>query len=187
MNFLPTTNPFALATPPAWFLAALAAYDPALVIFPSTHQPLYRVGRRGRYGTGLLRGLAAAPDSAIYVAHRLWPWKSILPESLGMTWARVLNDLPLFDTQRVDDPGAALDALEAEDAQAIQRAQEDEADQRAAAFYRTLGLVTGSRVGGGRRPEGAGYRKLGPTKPRGRRPRVYRPSGAGTGALFVGR
>lgn len=187
MNFVPTTNPFALATPPTWFLASLHAYDPQLVIFPSTHEPLYRMGRRGRYGFGLLATLASMPDSRVYQQQKLWPWKSILPSGLGMTWGRVLRDLPNFDTQRYEDPAGTLDALEAGEDEALDRAIADEADQRAAAFYRTAQLIGGSRVGAGVRPEGAGYRPLGPKTRRARRPRPYRPVGSGPGAIFVGR
>jgi hypothetical protein len=183
-NFIQTTNPFALATPPAWFLAQLHAYDPLLCIVPSTCKPVYQVGRRGRFGHGLLRPVAGLPDTTVFAEHRLWPWKEILPEALGMQWARVLLELPDYDTQRFADPAGQLDDVEAKAERDLDASIADEADQRAAAMYRTYGLIEGTRVGAGSRPEGAGYSKLGQKK---RAKRVYRPTGAGTGASFVGR
>ncbi len=185
-NFIQTANPFNLRTPPGWFLARLHAYDTELVIFPSEKEPVYRMGRRGRYGHGLLTVLKDIPDTKVFVDNRVWPWKSVLPESLGMQWAKVLVELPDYDTQRYDDPAGQLDAAEAKIEADLDKRIEDEADQRAAAMWRTLGIIEGSRIGGGSRPEGAGYSKLG-TKPRASRRRVNRPVNSGAGALWVGR
>lgn len=180
-NFIPTSNPFGLATPPVWFLRALLAYDPLLVIFPSTCKPVYQMGRRANRGQGMAHPLKTLPDTAVFHAHRVYPWKEILAASImGMSWARVLKDLTLFDTWKVDDPVGAPDRLEAEEEAALDKAIADGADQRAKDFYGTLGLIEGSRVG---------YGNASKTVPaaRGHRRRVHRPLDAGTGALWVGR
>lgn len=185
-NYIPTANPFALAAPPAWFLAQLAAYDASLVIFPSTCKPVFQIGRYGRYGGTLGKPNPKLPDTLVFSAHGIWPWKEIMPQEIGFGWGRVLAQLPEYDTQRFKDAGAQLDAVEAEAEQELDARIADEADQRAGAMYRTMGLITGSRVGSGSRPEGAGYDPLG-RKPRRRRRAAYRPTGAGSGAIFVGR
>lgn len=186
-NFIPTSNPFNLRIPPDWFLKQLYAYDTMLVIFPSEKEPCYRMGRRGKNGHGLLTALNSNPDTKVFVDNRVWPWKSVLPESVGMNWARVLLELPEFDTQRFKDPGAQLDGVEEAAERALERAIEDEADQRAIDFYRTLNLIGGSRVGAGRRAEGAGYKPLGAATPRANRRRVHRPTASGAGAIWSGR
>lgn len=184
-NYIPTANPFSLAAPPAWFLAALRAYDAALVIFPSVKEPVYRMGRYGRFGHGLLSTLKSNPDSAIYVQHRIWPWKSLLPQTLGADWNRILLDIPNYDTQRFDDPGARLDDVEAAEAAAIDKRIANDLDAMGSDTYRTMKLITGQRVGAGRRPEGAGYKALPGKKSGMSRQSSYRPTGAGAGAMFV--
>jgi hypothetical protein len=190
-NYLETSNPFNLAAPPPWFLKALAAYDAAFVIFPSVKEPVYRTGRYGKHGHGLLRALANNPDTAIFVAHRIWPWKSLLPQTLGADWNRILLDLPDYDTQRFgNDPGAALDEAESRIELADDRRMQNELDAISTSTYNVMKLMTGSRVGAGRRHEGAGaaYNKLvGARQSRPSRQAAYRPSGAGAGAMFVGR
>jgi hypothetical protein len=186
-NWIHTSNPFSLRTPPDWFLARLAAYDSELRIFASIKEPVYRMGRVGRNGHGLLNVLNGVPDTAIYVAHRCWPWKSVLPESLGMQWARVLAELPDYDTQRFADPGETLDEAEAKIERELDARIADEADQRAADMYRTMGVIDGFRVGSGKRHEGAGYRKTGNTKTRAPRRRDLRPSFDGPGGVWTGR
>lgn len=193
-NYLPTANPFNLATPPAWFLKALHAYDPLLVIFPSTHEPQYRVGRRGRYGHGMLRALTNKPDSVIYVQHKLWPWKSLNPQHpslLGGGWQRVLFDLTQFDTQRFgtsEDAADALDNLELAQEQALDRQIASDLDALGHESYNLYKLLEGSRVGAGARPEGAGFKKFpGKAPKRARQRDGYRPLGAGAGGIFVGR
>jgi hypothetical protein len=187
-NYVETSNPFKLAQPPTWFLTRLYAYDALLVIFPSTHEGLYRIGRRGRNGYGLLHALANKPDSGIYVRHHLWPWKSILPAAVGLDWNRVLLELPSYDTQRFDDAGAALDALEERQELSDKRTLANTLDAMGSESYKAMKLITGQRVGAGVRPEGAGFRKLpGRRKPRTTRSSSYRPLGAGPGGMFVGR
>lgn len=185
-NYLATTNPFGLAAPPAWFLSQLHAYDAMLVIFPSTCKPVFQMGRRGRHGGTLGKPTTKLPDTFVFSAHGIWPWKEVLPQEIGFGWGRVLAQLPEYDTQRFADPAGQLDAIELEAEQALDRAIADEADQRAADMYHTLKLIEGSRVGAGAMPAGAGYSRLG-EKPRARRRRAYRPVGAGAGAMFVGR
>ena len=183
-NYIPTVNPFGLAQPPAWFLRQLLAYDPLLAIFPSTCKPVYQMGRRAHRGQGLAKPLEHFPDTQVFYAHRIYPWKEILGASImGMSWARVLRDLPMFDTTKVEDPAHAPDRLEAEEEAALQKQIEDGADQRAKDFYGTLGLIEGRRVGYGNAA------KRVPAPPaRGSRRRVHRPkAAAGAGAIWVGR
>jgi hypothetical protein len=187
-NYLRTANPFSLSTPPTWFLTALHAYDAQLVIFPSVSEGLYRIGRRGRFGHGLLRALASNPDTKIFVEHRLWPWKSILPTAVAMDWNRVLLEIPQYDTQRHGDPAERLDDLEAREEAAADRKMAAELDALGHESYNLYRMLEGSRVGSGARPEGAGFTKM-PVrkKPRTSRQSSYRPLGAGTGGMFVGR
>jgi hypothetical protein len=188
VNYIQTANPFNLATPPAWFLKALHAYDPLLVIFASVKEPLYRMGRRGRFGHGMLKTLASMPDTQIYVAHRVWPWKSILPQTLGGNWARILLDIPDYDTQRFGkDPGEHLDEVEARQERDAQKSMLSDLDHLNGETYRLMKTLTGSRVGVGARPEGAGFKKL-PGKSAPSRKAPYRPRGyESAGAMFVGR
>jgi hypothetical protein len=187
-NYLPTANPFNLAAPPAWFLQRLYAYDAAIVIFPSVKEPLYRIGRRGRNGHGLLNTLKGNPDTKIFVDNRLWPWKSILPTAVGADWNRILMEIPQYDTQRHGDPATRLDDLEAAQEAAEDRRMASELDAMGHSSYNLFKMMEGSRVGFGSRPEGAGYRAL-PAKKRAgaSRSSTYRPTGAGEGAIFVGR
>lgn len=186
-NYIQTANPFSLATPPAWFLAQLYAYDSELVIFPSTCKPVFQMGRRGRNGGTLGKPNPALPDTFVFSAHGIWPWKQIIPQEIGFGWGRILTELPEYDTQRFNNPGEQLDRIEQERDDALDASIADEADQRAAAMYRAAGLIEGTRVGFGSRPEGAGYSKLPTAKKRAARSRVYRPANSGEGAMFVGR
>lgn len=183
-NFIHTVNPFGLPTPPDWFLVCLAEYDSELVVFPSVAEPVYRLSRRAKHGTGLLKVLKNFPDTKICVDNRLYPVKSILSPSVGMAWGRVLSELPEYDQWRVsDDPTRVtekLDGLEASRAAAIQRDQEAECDARSGVARRLAQYATGSRVG-------LSYSKgAGASGARtGLRP-ARRPLGGGP-ALFVGR
>lgn len=187
MNYIETLNPFGLARPPRWFLRRLGAYDPDLRIFPSTCKAVYHIGRKGRFGGALAKPNPKLPDTLVFHQHGIWPWKELLPQSIGFGWQRVLQDLPEYDTQQFADPAGQLDAVEARAEQALDKQIADEAEQRAGAMYRTLGLIEGFRVGSGSRPEGAGYRPLGP-ETRAPRQRAYRPIGEDViGGMFVGR
>ncbi len=188
MNYIPTANPFNLAAPPAWFLKALHAYDPLLVIFASVKEPLYRMGRRGRFGHGMLKTLASMPDTQVYVEHRIWPWKSVLPQTLGGDWRRILLEIPDYDTQRFgNDPGANLDDVEERQEAAERKSMLSDLDHLNGETYRLAKTLNGSRVGGGVRPEGAGFKKL-PTKSTATRRSSLRPRGyESAGAMFMGR
>lgn len=190
-NWIRTANPFNLAVPPLWFLQALYAYDPMFVIFPSTSDPVYRMGRRGRHGGALLSVLKSQPDTKVFLAHGVWPWKSVLPQTLGADWNRILIEIPDYDTQDprfAHDPGAALDEAEERIEIADRRRMLDELDAINGATYRTMKLIEGSRVGAGSRPEGAGYRKVPGLKSGKPRRSPYRPRGyESAGAMFVGR
>jgi hypothetical protein len=183
-NFIPTVNPFGLATPPDWFLVCLGEYDSELVVFPSVAEPVYRLARRAKQSTGMLRVLKNFPDTKIFVDNRLYPVKSILSPNLGMAWGRVLSELPDYDQWRVSaDPmrvAAQLDAIEQKRDAAIQRDQESECDARSGVARRIAQYATGSRVGQSY-SKGAG----GSGARTGLRP-ARRPLGGGP-ALFVGR
>lgn len=45
-NYLPGSNPYHLAGPPAWWLAKLWDFDPSLVVIPSVQGYLYRLCQR---------------------------------------------------------------------------------------------------------------------------------------------
>lgn len=187
-NYIRTANPFNLATPPDWFLAQLAAYDPQFIIFPSVKHPYYCTGRRGRYMRGLERVIPGAPDSAIYLQEKAWPWKPILPEPCHKTgWAGILLALPEFDTQRFgNDPGKHLDDVEEELEIARDLSIADAADQVARDTYHTYQLMEGGRVGSGSRHHGGSNNKLGhgtSRRRRSRRPKV----GDQPGAFWLGR
>jgi hypothetical protein len=181
-NFIRTSNPFGLAVPPTWFLRRLYAYDPKLVLFPSVCKGVYQMGRRAGRGQGMAKPLASLPDTAVFYAHRIYPWKEILASTIaGMSWQRVLDDLPCYDTEKVDDPTRAVDRLEEEDERHLDALIADGADQRAADFYKTLSLIGGSRIG-----YGHAAKKV-PGAPV-RRRRVHRPTApSGAGAIWVGR
>ena len=187
-NFIQTTNPFSLATPPAWFLAQLYAYDPAFVIFPSVKHAYYCTGRRGRFERGLMRPIEGAPDSAIYVQHKLWPWKPILPEGCHQRgWAGILLEIPEFDTQRFDDAGEQLDNVEEARDRAVDREIADNLKVLNADTFAAYQLMNGERVGYGARAHGGSNDKLG-HKTRGSRRRAYRPVTQGQpGAIWTGR
>lgn len=188
MNFIPTENPFGLAVPPAFFLAALEAYDPLLVIFPSRYMPVYRLARRTSTGRAMLnRVMQTNPDSQVYVDHKLWAWKSVEPQVaiLGNGWTKLLAEIPEYDQQRFGTPDACadqLDRFDVEHEQAIDRGIQTELDARNHDAYRLAAHRTGSSVG------------LSYVKPEGARPtraarrRAHRPLNFGGGsAIFLGR
>lgn len=104
-NWLPTSNPFNLVEPPAYFLKALLAYDDKIVLFPSTHEPYYRLTRRGPI-MPLWKTLARKyPDLAICIEHGLIPDTSIYPAALcdGDPWSDVIPALARRDMSKLDD------------------------------------------------------------------------------------
>lgn len=148
-NFIRTTNPFNLQEPPKTFLDGLHALDSELVIFPSTHEPVYRLARRTKHTRGIYKMLKQYPDSEILVAHRLDIWKSVLPTSLEMSWARVLLEIPEFDQWAVGNADAVANRLDERDLAAEQRLDReigDGADQLAGHGYRVLTRLNGSSV-----------------------------------------
>lgn len=191
MNFIPTANPFGLAIPPAWFLEQLAATDPLLVIFPSISEPLYRLARRTSTGKAQLnRVLKAYPDSAIYHAHKLWAWKSVEPMQIGgtlhgMTWQKLLLEIPEYDQQRfgtANQVADRLDEMDVEEERTVDRDIQTGLDARNHDAYILAQSKLGSRVGLTiRKPEGARSSRAG-------RKRAYRPPNFGGGsAIFIGR
>lgn len=185
-NYIVTSNPFNLATPPAGFLAALAAHDPELRIFASTSEPLYRISRVQLHARGWLNFLSQFPDTKINIDHGMWPVVSVHPPNLlGFSWAKVILDLQERDQHQFGSGGEVDDRVnqfEAQKRAALDATQEDGADQIAADLYKTYKTLTGSRVSlAHKKHEGArtGGRRL--------MSRPYRPANTGPGALFVGR
>lgn len=189
-NFIQTENPFGLAVPPDWFLKALFAYDPKLVIFPSKCAPLYRMARRTTTGRAQLnKVIRGIPDSEVYLAHRLWAWKSVEPQSdvmLNGGWGKLLLEIPEFDQQRfgtADEVADHLDAMDIARERTIDRGIQTELDARNHDAYVLASARMGTRVGlGYRKPEGArsgrGAARRG----------AYRPLNfGGGGAIFIGR
>jgi len=187
-NFIQTENPFGLATPPAWFLRALYAYDPLLVIFPSRCQPFYRMARRTSTGrTQLNKVIRGIPDSEVYLAHKLWAWKSVEPQvkGLGNDWQKLLAEIPQFDQHRfgsADDVADRLDEFDLAEERATDRQIQGELDARSHDAYLLASSRLGTRVG-------LSYRKHeGARSGRGTRQKAYRPLNfGGGGAIFIGR
>ena len=188
-NFIQTENPFGLAVPPAWFLSALFAYDPLLVIFPSKNQPLYRMARRTSTGRAQLnRVIRGIPDSEVYLAHKLWAWKSVEPQCsimLNGGWGKLLAEIPEYDQQRFGTPDQVADQVDSLDHQAeavVDRDIQTELDARNHDAYILASARVGSRVGlGVKKPEGA---RLGRGSSK---PKAYRPLNFSGGAIFIGR
>lgn len=187
-NFISTENPFALPPPPAWFLSSMFAYDPLLVIFPSKCAPLYRLARRTQTGRAqlnkIIRGI---PDSEVYLAHRLWAWKSVEPQTkvLGNSWQKLLLEIPEYDQQRFGSANQVADRLDAMDDEhdvAIDRDIQTELDARNHDAYILASATAGSRVGlSTKKHEGARLSRAA-------RARAYRPLNFGGGsAIFIGR
>lgn len=148
-NYIRTTNPFNLQEPPPFFLDQLAALDDALVIFPSTHEPCYRLCRRTTRTRDIYRVLHNYPDSKLLVEHRLAPWKSVLPTSMEMSWQRVLQEIPEYDQWRIGNPDQVASHLESREADAERRLDAeiaDGAEQIAAHGYRVIDRLRGGRV-----------------------------------------
>ena len=190
-NFIRTANPFALADPPDWFLKQLAAQEPRLVIFQSTSEPLYRIGVRcNEAQAGLNKVLKAYPDSEIFYRNRLWAWKSVEPMCIGgtqhgMTWQKLLLEIPEYDQQRFGTATECADALDAMDEQqerAVDRDNQGKLDALNHDAYLLASSLAGTRVGLTiRKPEGA-------RASRSSRKRAYRPPNfGGGGAIFIGR
>jgi hypothetical protein len=188
-NFIYTVSPFSLQKPADWFLDELYAHDPQLRIFASMSDPLYRIMRKMTVDAPWTTFLKHKPDTAIAVAHGLYPVTSVNPSVLlGFSWARVLLDLQERDQWKFRHAGVVagrLEGAEEDQEQRIVLSQGDEADQRAIDLYRAYRGATGSRTSlAYRTPDGV---TAGRSRPSARPRRAYRPQGAGTGAFFTGR
>lgn len=164
-NYVRTANPFNLQEPPASFLTGLHALDADLVIFPSTHEPCYRLARRTTHTRDIWKVIQSFPDTAILVAYGLAPWKSVLPTSLDMSWERVLQEIPQFDQWQFKDPDAVarhLDDREADAARRLDREIADGASQIAGHGYRVIDRLRGSRIHMNERKGAAPTRRLAP-------------------------
>lgn len=188
-NFVASTNPFGLADPPAWFLRDLFAYDPALVLFASNAEAVYRLCRRAKGTIPWQRFPPGHLDNQVCIDNRMVPLKAVQP--VGTQWGQiVIANLAACDTQRHGGGTKFAELLEEQEQLEERRldvAIADEADARAGVAYRTIQSIEGSRVSlAAKTHEGGGYRKnpFGPKKaPR----RVFRPRDSGDHAIFVGR
>ncbi len=183
-NYLVDENPFSLSGPPRSFLHEMWTFDPHLVIFPSCEEAVYRLARRAEHGQPILHALASRPDTRMFVKHRLVPVTSIVPFA---KWGPVLlHDLAVRDIRRTGGYRKAANALDDQDdaAEVAYKAYvADQATIRARASWRGQKWTRGETVDlGGRTVHHA---RTDPA-PRTFRP-AYRPLGAGSGALFVGR
>lgn len=192
-NYIWTSNPFGLAKPPDWFLDQMFAYDPELRIFPSTFEPFYRVMRRVSSSQPWTKFIAHKPDTAIAVAHKLYPVMSVIPQTLlGFSWGRVLMELAERDQQRFANPDAVerrkQDIDDAREA-STNRAIAGELDARNGDFYRAYKFISGERVSlAHSASDGIGGARSHRASPRSPRPRkAYRPTGGGAGAIWTGR
>jgi len=186
-NYIPTVSPYSLPKPADWFLDELYAFDPALRIFPSLDQPLYRIMRVMTTSQPWTVFMDKKPDTAIAVRFNLYPVTSVNPSTLlGFSWGRVLLDLQERDQWRFKNAGAVTRQLEGHEVAAEQRliaGQADEADMRSIDMYRAYQGMNGSRTSlAYATPDGARSKSLS-----GRPRRAYRPQNAGAGAFFTGR
>lgn len=184
-NYLTSApNPFNLVGPPKWFQRAMHAQDPALVIFPSQEQGVYRVARRVPHGHVTrfsLRFVKDRPDTKTYIDHGLAPVTSLLP---FVQWSPVvLTDLAEMDMQRFGGAEKVADELERREREAEQKLDLDIADGamvRAGDYYRTARYQAGGTVYQGE--------TRGRSRTRRRSVPAYRPLNfAGGSAVFVGR
>jgi len=183
-NYIVEENPFGLTGPPRSFLHEMWTFDPCLVLFPSREEAVYRLARRVEHGQPLLTFLASRPDTKMFVKHRLVPVTSVVPFA---HWGPVLlHDLAVRDVRRVGGYRRAADILDDQDdaAEATYRAYvADQAMIRARDSWRGQKWTRGETVDlGGRK---AHHARTDPAR-KTFRP-AYRPTGAGAGALFVGR
>jgi hypothetical protein len=181
-NFIPTPNPFNLATPPDWFLDELAAYDEDARIFASETDGVYRIGRKAKHGPAMM-GLLNHPDAKTMRRHGLVPSTSVLPTNVaGQDWAKVLIGLMERDTWGAGGADAAADTLDEWDRQEEERLKRDfeaENDARAGDCYRLIKNLAGERLGMAYRKPHGGRTSLKKLR------RTYRPAGAGSGAMWA--
>jgi hypothetical protein len=157
-------NPFGLAGPPAHFLADLAIFDADLVIFPSSEEAVYRVGRKVTHAGDIWRLVASLtgktdengqhykprPDSKVMAQHRLVPVTSLVPSPFIQWGPAILQDLAAMDIQRFGGADRFADAIEereqlAEDHE--RRTMIDDIDALARDAYSQIAWKTGRRVG----------------------------------------
>jgi hypothetical protein len=149
--YLTAANPFQLPPPPAWFLKALAAYDPDLVIFPSHKDPVFRLARRCRFSQGVkpgdVPGVENHPDTVFMCNRKLVPVTTIVPKSY---WTlKTIEELAARDIWRKGGAKAIVGEIEAnEEAQrrALDRKMNDELDARSSDAYKSFKYRAGERV-----------------------------------------
>lgn len=80
-NYIPDTNSFSLAGPPAWFLSKLWDFDPSLVIVPSRQGFYYRLAQRRKLQLSdkvVNEALFAESDTKMLASYSLVPVTTIL-------------------------------------------------------------------------------------------------------------
>lgn len=135
-NWLARQNPWSLMPPPPWWLVALAERDPALRVLPGLSAPCYRIARVSGAMRRVTPKYGNDSETGRMCREGLVPVVTLRPD---VEW----NDdffvwLDAHDTWRVGGPAKFADALDRQDAAAVERldrAIDDEADQRASSAY----------------------------------------------------
>lgn len=135
-NWLARQNPWSLMPPPAAWLLQLAERDPQLRVLPGLSEPCYRIARVSGVMTRVVPKYGNDSETGRMCREGLVPVVTLRPD---VVW----NDdffawLDAHDTWRVGGPQKFADQLDAQEAQADARLDEqidDEADQRASSAY----------------------------------------------------
>lgn len=135
-NWLGRHNPFNLPAPPLWWLQRLADRDAELRVLPGLAEPCYRVARRSAAMNRVTPVLGNDSETGRMCREQLVPVVSLRPD---VTW----NDdfflwLDQHDTWALGGPAKAVDQIERHErdaAEQLQRATDDEADQRGVSAY----------------------------------------------------
>ncbi len=115
-NYIPDVNRFHLAGPPAWFLRALRAFDPSLVIIPSRQGFYYRLAQRRRlrlperFVNDLLAGES---DTRMLASYGLVPVTTILA-TVNWSDPLIFQELAARAPWRMP-PGQYADQVERQD------------------------------------------------------------------------
>lgn len=135
-NWLGRHNPWNLPAPPAWWLQRLADRDAALCILPGLTEPCYRVGRRSAAMQRVTPLFGNDSETGRMCREGLIPVVTLRPD---VTWnGDFFLWLDQCDTWARGGPDKFVDAVERDEraaAVALDRASDDENDQRATSAY----------------------------------------------------
>ncbi len=135
-NWLGAQNPWNLPAPPVWWLQRLAERDADLRVLPGLTEPCYRIARRSPAMAHVTPRRGNDSETGRMCRLGVVPVVSLRPT---VVW----NDdffawLDGHDTWRVGGAEQFVNQLEAQEAQQaaqLERAGEDEADQRSTSAY----------------------------------------------------